>query len=370
MKRIIGLRKAARPVALATAAVALLTSCSMIHEDLPECATRPETRASVNFIYDYNTQEQDLFAQHVGSVTLYVFDKDGRFLQQSEHTAAEIRTGNLQVPLSLPYGEYRLYASARASEEGYEASLLTPGAKFRKSALAIGDADNAGFLTLDNTNGLVDHQSLPLEDQWISRQMTPLIITEAPMPAEGAPQPPTVVVEATVPMQRITNTLHLTITRGNAADANLPALSASDYEVSVQTRTGRHELDLLGRPTAAATPLTYTPWAYTTTRAAAPSLQADIAMSRLMLEEDAAQHTRLVIRSRLSGEVFEYDLPTLLATSREAYPGKEWTAQEYLDREYDYNLAVEFTETDDGWRYIQVSIPILNWSKRIQNVEL
>ena len=363
--------RSARRWAVPVAAAALLaSSCSMIHEDLPECATRPATRASVNFIYDYNTLSQDLFNDNVGSVTLYVYDADNHLVSLSEFTADQFRADGFAVPLSLPYGTYSLYASARASEEGYEASLLTPGAKFRRSAANQGDAFDALLYTLDNTNGAVDHASQPLEHMWLSQQPATLTLTEADMPAEGAPQPDDVIVPATVPLQRVTNNLHLSITRSNSATANIPALSASDYEISVQTVSGRHELNLLAQPTAAAQPLLYTPYKVTNGTRATSTIEADIAMSRLMLEDDAAKHTRLIIRSRLSGESWEWDLPALLARGREAYPAEEWNDQEYLDREYDYNLAVDFSESDEGWRYIEVQIPILNWAKRIQHVDL
>ena len=363
--------RSARRWAVPVAAAALLaSSCSMIHEDLPECATRPATRASVNFIYDYNTLSQDLFNDNVGSVTLYVYDKDNKLVSMSEFTASQFRADGFAVPLSLPYGTYSLYASARASEEGYEASLLTPGAKFRRSAANQGDAFDALLYTLDNTNGAVDHASQPLEHMWLSQKPATLTLTEADMPAEGAPQPDDVIVPATVPLQRVTNNLHLSITRSNSATANIPALSASDYEISVQTVSGRHELNLLAQPTAAAQPLLYTPYKVTNGTRATSTIEADIAMSRLMLEDDAAKHTRLIIRSRLSGETWEWDLPALLARGREAYPAEEWNDQEYLDREYDYNLAVDFSESDEGWRYIEVQIPILNWAKRIQHVDL
>lgn len=372
MKLLSDIRSARRWAVPVAAAALLASSCSMIHKDLPECATRPATRASVNFIYDYNTLSQDLFNDNVGSVTLYVYDADNHLVSLSEFTAGQFRADGFAVPLSLPYGTYSLYASARASEDGYEASLLTPGAKFRRSAANPGDAFDALRYTLDNTNGTVDHASLPLEHMWLTQQPVTLTLSEAEIPAEGAPQPADVIVSATVPLQRVTNNLHLSITRANSAEANLPGLSDSDYEVWVQTVGGRHELDLLGRPTAAAQPLRYTPYAVSTSsgKRAAASIEADIAMSRLILEEDAAKHTQLVVRSRLSGETFTWDLPELLARGREAYPSHEWSGQEYLDREYNYNLTVDFRESDEGWRYIEVSIPILNWAKRIQNVDL
>ena len=395
-----------RSIPLALAAL-LLSSCSLMHDDLPECATRPATRAAVSFIYDYNTDEEDLFATEVGSVTLYVYDADNRLVTTAERTAADgIRNGSLTIPLELPYGTYHLYASARASEEGYEAAMLTPGAKFRRTAVTAGDPLESLIYTLDNNNGLVEHGGLPLEEMWLTREPAVLTLTEAPMPAEGDPQPEDVIVTATVPLQRVTNTLHIRVSRDNSPDANLPALSAGDYEVWAETRTGRHALTLTAQPTPDARTLRYTPHAAgpagtarpaaapnkaaakqadnTVPRAhargeaaeaakaeAAPAIEYAISTSRLIREEEPAKRTQLFIRSRLSGETFSFDLnEQILAQAREAYAAKGWTPQEYLDRQHEHNFEIRFKESDEGWRYIEVSIPILNWAKRIQNVEL
>ncbi len=44
-----------------------------------------------------------------------------------------------------------------------------------------------------------------------------------------------------------------------------------------------------------------------------------------------------------------------------------YSAQEFLDREYDYKL--DFFLQGNQWKYVQLSISILDWSKRIQRVD-
>lgn len=65
---------------------ASLTGCGLMHDDLEDCATRPSTHTSVKFVYDYNTQTKDMFNDHVGAVTLYVFDSSGGKIQEIEKT--------------------------------------------------------------------------------------------------------------------------------------------------------------------------------------------------------------------------------------------------------------------------------------------
>ena len=57
---------------------ALLAGCDMMKEDRSDCPTG----LYVNFVYDYNTQRADMFKDHVGSVTLYVFDEADKLVAQ------------------------------------------------------------------------------------------------------------------------------------------------------------------------------------------------------------------------------------------------------------------------------------------------
>lgn len=77
----------------------------------------------------------------------------------------------------------------------------------------------------------------------------------------------------------------------------------------------------------------------------------------------------LVINSRRSGQtVARINLPDCLAQGRGAFEYLNYSAQEFLDREYDYKL--DFFLRGDRWEYIDLSISVLSWSKRIQREEL
>ena len=54
-----------------------MTSCDMMEQDLSDCPYG----LYVTFKYDYNLQRADMFNDHVGSVTLYIFDEDGRLVK-------------------------------------------------------------------------------------------------------------------------------------------------------------------------------------------------------------------------------------------------------------------------------------------------
>ena len=54
-------------------AAAGLSGCSLMHDDLEPCPSGVDLK----FVYDYNIQRADMFPDHVGSVTVYVFDQNG-----------------------------------------------------------------------------------------------------------------------------------------------------------------------------------------------------------------------------------------------------------------------------------------------------
>ena len=57
----------------------------------------------------------------------------------------------------------------------------------------------------------------------------------------------------------------------------------------------------------------------------------------------------------------------LLAQCRGAFEAQHYSAQEFLDREYDYKL--DFFLQGNQWRYAEIRISILDWVKRIQRVD-
>ena len=73
-----------------------LTACEYIHEDLEPCPMGLD----LTFRYDYNLQRADMFSDHVGGVTVYLFDENGNYLMQGTlsvscvGTSERLRRGN------------------------------------------------------------------------------------------------------------------------------------------------------------------------------------------------------------------------------------------------------------------------------------
>ena len=113
----------------AASAITLFTmnACDEMKDDLDEC---PQG-LYVEFVYDYNVERADMFNDHVGSVTLYVYDNEGRLVrtQTEENTATTqpLRDKNYRMTVEgLPAGEYRLLALAIQSDSQRQWHSLYP----------------------------------------------------------------------------------------------------------------------------------------------------------------------------------------------------------------------------------------------------
>ncbi len=404
------------PAMLLTVCMAFsVASCSMMEEDRSDCPTG----LYVRFVYDYNTQRADMFKDHVGCVVVYVYDEAG-------HLVAEKSVSNTQAasPLAqygyamhfttaeLPAGHtYQLQAVAM--QKDYSKALDTPGAKYRLS-----DTDTYGKLrmTLDREPASDPTQdapclvsnSAPLDTLWHSMKVTSLepqfgyhtpAMQPTAQPYHTTPDRQAVTVRegyatyATLSMMRDTKHLNITIRQIEEPDV----LNADDYEVYILDANNSLGLDqtsmdkdgaLHYTPAIAGDSVRYIPYAQWTTcydgtgstveggthpatRAAQEAERTahyNLMFNRLKYPSQGEGQATLVIRNLTTGiTVARIGLASFLAECRIS-PEWNWTAQEYLDREYDYEL--NFFLKGDRWSYCSIRVHILNWAVRKQNVEL
>lgn len=369
MTTIKGFRTLLHTMVAMMAAIAL-TSCGLMHDDLADCATRPPVHTEVRFVYDYNTSEQDLFANQVGSVSLLLFDNDGRFITEIEKTRSAghgLEAPGFKIDLNLDPGTYRVYALAHENHGGYSASIGGDGSKFRRNGLIQGAAVGDFFISLDHDNGNVAHGGKMFESLWTTRSAGILEVPEVQDPEEGDPQQDDIYVQATVPLLRVTNRIHVSFYQEDFPTR----IDASDYEVWMASSRGRDRMDILGAYTADAAPLRFTPfntWIDADERGN-QCVNVEFGLPRLMADAQLGDRTKLYIRNKVTGHVTEVDhIEQLIARGREAYPTKDWQAQEYLDREFNYELALCLG--DETWKFATIYVNVLSWSKRIQNENL
>lgn len=345
---------------LGTAVCLALTGCSMMNEgeDTTDCGL------FVTFMYDYNLQRADMFHPHVGGLTLYVYDESGHFVRSYEqHDIAamgrELDGGYvhaLQI-LDLPDGRYRLVALAL--QKPYEATLATPGAKYRIAAPVKGDICDSLTVCLERSAGAVSDEA-PLDTLWHAMTGSEPIAVE-----RGDKQ------VARLSMTR--DTKMLTIGLHNLDDDKRADISADEFDISITDRNGRlaYNNDLLPDE-----PLVYTPFHRWNTTATAPdgstldaTAHACLTFNRLVWHPDADSNARLVIRNKATGlDVADINLTDALAQGRNAYDTYAYSRQEYLDRSYDYYM--DFFIRNGVWQYAEVRLGVLSWAVRIDNIHL
>lgn len=348
---------------VALVSLVLLTGCNMMteDEDTTNCGL------FVTFKYDYNLQRSDMFGDHVGGVTLYVFGSDGRFVRTYENNNIPSMgmmldgqyTHAMQI-MDLPDGKYRLIALA--NQKSYEATLATPGAKYRRSNLAVGDDNEKLTVTLDRktqqgANAMVSNIA-PLDTLW-----------------HGMTGAETVEVKGydkkVVNISMVRDTKMLTIGLHNLDDA--ADISTEEFEYFIMDKNGRlgYNNNLLEDED-----LVYTPFRKWDTESrdangnvTGKTAHAGLTFNRLIWSEEPDENALLIIRNRNTGkEVCAINLTDFLAQGRNAYDAYAYSRQEYLDRAYDFYL--DFFIRNEKWQYAEVRINVLSWAKRIQNVNL
>ena len=351
---------------VALVSLATLTSCEMMteDEDLTNCGL------FVTFKYDYNLQRADMFGDHVGGVTLYVFDSDGRFVRTYENnnipTMARMLDGKythaMQI-LDLPEGKYRLIALA--NQKSYEATLATTGAKYRRSTLTAGDDNEKLTVELDRTydispdsKGYVSNVA-PMDTLWHGMSGAEFVEVEDAN-------------KTVANISMVRDTKMLTIGLHNL---DTPAdITTEEFDYFIVDRNGRlaYNNTLLKDDD-----LVYTPFYKWDTdnadlnggTATERTAHACLTFNRLIWHEKSDDNALLIIRNRQTGkEVCAIDLAYFLAQGRNAYDLFAYSRQEYLDRGYDFYL--DFFIRNEKWQYAEVRINVLSWAMRIQNVNL
>lgn len=141
-------RQTLKTCLLAAIALPAITACDMMKEDLDDCPTG----LYVNFVYDYNIQRADMFKDHVGAVTLYVYDENDRMVAQKTQGDGYFTTYGRYIHFTedelAPGHTYRLVALAM--QKDFADAYATQGAKYRISGNAIGDQRQQLHVTLDN----------------------------------------------------------------------------------------------------------------------------------------------------------------------------------------------------------------------------
>lgn len=397
-----------------------LSSCTMITDDIKDCPTG----LFVRFVYDYNIERADMFKDHVGHVTLYVYDAaTGRKVAErsvsNTDTYAPLSQYGYTVhfdPTELPAGTYRLQAVAM--QRDWDEALALDGAKYRRTSpedhtsLQI-SLDHSDTPMADTDHHHVDHMNVPLDTLWHTLKVmafepqdgrtvpamhrTSKPYTVYPLEDQHVTVADGFATYATVSMIR--DTKHINLTLHQLDDkANI---FASDYEVSIIADNETLDHDNAIAPGHL---LHYSPYASWTSRfdSSGTTIEDDaigmrsmettllsvvktrdaddpdtertahfnLMTNRLMHSADAPNsNPRLRIVHKATGNVVaDINLTGMLQEGRKAYDIYSYSPQEYLDRQHDYHLQIFLK--GEKWRYAAITVNILGWAYRVDNVEL
>lgn len=349
------------PAVLCLAAVMALASCTdLIFDDRSGC----DRGVFVDFRYDYNLQRADMFADHVGEVTLYVFDEAGRLVtrrsEANDESHAPLKDKDYAMYLDLPDGRYRFVALAQQRSYGADDESR---ARFVRTEPAAGEPMEKLSVALEHRmeedGAYIDHRGLPLDTLWHAVSDAPVEIVQGRY------------VHQTLSLVR--NTKYISV---SLRDIDRPeGMDIDDYELRIAgANVGlRHDNSEDAGLKALCTP--YVTWntrdsdAGGRTSATGATGHADFMTSRIFAHENPADDEVLVVRHKETGRtVIEVNLPELLGQLRNHDELHRYPVQEFLDRGCDYDLT--FFLSGGSWVYANVSIGVLGWNKRVQNVEL
>lgn len=354
----------ARRCGLLLAGCLLLASCTdWIYEDRSGC----EHGVYLSFRYDYNLQRADMFADHVGEVTVYVFDEAGRYVtrQSESNTAlsAPLKGKDYRMYIDLPPGSYRFIALAEQASERPDARP-----RFR-----CNEPDTGGGM--ENLSVELEHSlpgdggfcevvngGLPLDTLWHGMNGQPLDV-----PADRY-------VYDTLSLVRDTKYISVSLREAGGG----PEMDVADYDFRITDSNLRLRHDNSVDHSLAALYTPFATWNTSDGQGEAPAghetaplghttAHADFMTSRLMWQDKGADNARLVVTHRdTQREVINVDLTDLLTQLRTSAELQLYGRQEFLDRAYDYSLTFYLV----NGKLSSVTIGVLGWSKRIQYEDL
>ena len=404
---------------VAVLAALALSSCDMMTDDLDDCPAG----LYVSFVYDYNIQRADMLKDHVGIVTLYVYDESDRLVASKYMGKGQLSKYGSYIHFTeselAPGHDYRLMAVAFQDEH-----LPAAGAKYRLTGNSTGTEWQQFFINLDHsaTRGADNYyyvsNAAPLDTLW--HTLTTITTPAASMPLTAMPAMLTPAATdyswqrdgsiksngvervslqqgepayATVSLIRDTKHLNITLRAIDNENVDDNMVRAEDYTVEIVDNNA--QLDCRNNLTNPADTLVYTPYRQWTTAfvgtdgvAGEQAAHYDLMFNRLVYKNASVQDDQyailseadiagssnavLIIRKKDTGDIiFGINLPYILSSGR-TWQERYYHYQEYLDREYDYRLQfiLKGGRVENVQLFIGMDVHTVPWAVRQQHETL
>lgn len=306
-------------IGLLAVALLLLGSCDTIHDSLDDCGIY------LRFVYDYNMEYTCSFKTHVGTVDVYVFDSNGKFLF-SRHA---------DCPSQL-IGGNRMYLNQELKPGEYK--ILTVGGLCDKFCFsdASGSDCTPGVSTIEEMRLALTRQSAEVTHEFPALWYGETIVVSYP----GLSR------EYTVSLIKNTNQFNLALYRQDDPETNGTRASLSPlYTFEIITPEGavygHDNLPLLDET------VKYTPYLLKAGETSNSYSVGQINTVRLLepkTPRDNDSGYRLVVRNRETlKDVWNIDLLEILRELKStvsAPDGSPLGMQEYLDRKSVWDIAI------------------------------
>lgn len=362
MKRILTtIQEKINEILFLTILAGTITSCNSIL-DYNEGDCSIEYR--VKFKYDYNMEEVDVFAQQVRTVTLYAFDDNDNLVYLKNDQGEELGEGNYSMAVDIDPSKYHLVVWAGLNDESFAVPLLYPHeAEIDELKVrTLRTAATRSFSENEKGKYIVEQE---LHSLWHGE------VKAAPTTRSGRQQ------ISTVSLVKNTNNIRIVVAQVNQSDGPVTrALTKETFKCEIYDDNGYMNYD---NSLLEDNLLTYKPFvtesevvktrAFSLTNEDAKEYNAvvsEISVARLM-EDKTPQ---LTIKNSATNE-------TLFHTSNlvryfellqlEKYKDRNYTLQEYLDREDNYSMIIFVNEE---LALIKTVIDVNDWIIQLNDIEL
>ncbi len=351
-------------------AIALSSLSSCMKDDITGC---PTAKLSLKFDYTYNVKEADAFSAEVKNLNVYVFDKNGKFVDNYTESADKFETGHEMQITDLQAGKYTFVCLARDKQPTASRAEGDDEMEFSFTQLT------PGVSTIDDLQEEMGKKNG--EESLNDKHFTALYTAQDSLSFDGEND-----ATGELSLMKCTKTYRVVML---PFEPNQEGFTADNFDVEIKGSAAL--LDYKGdkvKPKA----ITYLPYdkqlvenhsgkTEVEGEDVEKALVYDLSSSRMFETKDdnksrATEGTneyddkRIVITDKRIGKViFNHSLPWFLSLCASDRYGKDWTDQQYLDRQDHYTL-VFYVPAPDSKYSMDARVKVNNWVMNLQNVDL
>ena len=301
--------------------IMIMANSSCTKEDMSNC------KVVVGFIYDYNILSANALENQADQVNLYVFGEDNILVQQCTSGSESLTNDFNMKLLGLKAGKYRFVAWAKSTKLSNEqADFKVPSFKVNVSSI------NDLIYVLKRESGIQQHE---LNNMLVG-------VTEAEINYDKD------LLNVSVNLKKVNHKIRIVI---------LPVtpeaeLDVADYEFSVIDKSGNGRINydynvlpdeqIIYRPYYAAN-LELDDIGIIEQQEINKAAVVEINTSRIMEANAPRLH---IVKKANNKEIVSLNLPKLFSLTK-MEDHREWSLQEYLDRQDSYTITLFFN--NDTW---------------------